>query len=67
MLAQFEKFIENTKNHKNIEINSISGRFFAMDRDNNWDRVQTVYDILCNDKTEKEITPIEYIKNSYTN
>lgn len=66
MLEQFEKFLENIKDYKNIEINSISGRFFAMDRDNNWDRVKTVYDILCSDTTAKNITPSEYIKNSYT-
>lgn len=27
-------------------IASVSGRFYAMDRDNRWDRVQTVYDAL---------------------
>ena len=31
---------------------SICGRFFAMDRDNRWDRVQPAYDMLTQAKTE---------------
>lgn len=30
----------------NARIASISGRYFAMDRDNRWDRVQPVYDLM---------------------
>ncbi len=65
MLEQFERFLEKIKDKSNIEINSISGRFYAMDRDNNWERVQKVYDILCSDNIKKDISPSEYIKNSY--
>ena len=28
------------------KIASLSGRYYAMDRDNNWDRVQKAYDSL---------------------
>ncbi len=31
---------------------SICGRFFAMDRDNRWDRVQTAYDMLAQAKAD---------------
>lgn len=31
---------------------SICGRFFAMDRDNRWDRVQPAYDMLTQDKAD---------------
>ncbi|WP_417617646.1 2,3-bisphosphoglycerate-independent phosphoglycerate mutase [Oceanisphaera sp.] len=31
---------------------SIVGRYFAMDRDNRWDRVQTAYDLLTQGKAE---------------
>lgn len=31
---------------------SIVGRYFAMDRDNNWDRVEKAYDLLVNAKGE---------------
>jgi 2,3-bisphosphoglycerate-independent phosphoglycerate mutase len=33
-------------------IASMSGRFYAMDRDNRWDRVQPVYDLLTDGKSE---------------
>lgn len=33
------------------KIASIHGRFYAMDRDKNWDRTKKSYDILCNPKT----------------
>jgi 2,3-bisphosphoglycerate-independent phosphoglycerate mutase len=33
-------------------IGSISGRFYAMDRDNRWDRVKLAYDMLSEGKTD---------------
>jgi len=33
-------------------IGSISGRFYAMDRDNRWDRVKLTYDMLTEGKTD---------------
>ena len=33
-------------------IGSISGRFYAMDRDNRWDRVKLAYDMLTEGKTD---------------
>jgi 2,3-bisphosphoglycerate-independent phosphoglycerate mutase len=35
------------------EIASVSGRFWAMDRDNRWDRVQKAYDALTGRKIER--------------
>ena len=29
------------------QIASITGRYYAMDRDNRWDRVQRAYDVIC--------------------
>lgn len=43
-LEELEQFIVL---FDNIFIGSISGRFYAMDRDNNWDRTQQVYEMLC--------------------
>ena len=33
-------------------IASMVGRYYAMDRDNRWDRVQEAYDLLCEGKSE---------------
>lgn len=51
------------KARKNIA--SISGRYFAMDRDKHWDRIQKYYDTIIN--KNKEIEDIEaYLKNSHS-
>jgi len=36
-----------------------------MDRDNNWDRIQKSYNTMCFSDNKINISPIEYIKNSY--
>ena len=33
-------------------IASVGGRFFVMDRDTNWDRVETHYKVFCDEKTQ---------------
>jgi 2,3-bisphosphoglycerate-independent phosphoglycerate mutase len=40
-------------------IASIVGRYFAMDRDNRWDRVQTAYDLLTAGKAEFRSASVE--------
>ena len=37
---------------KNIKIASISGRYYAMDRNKNWGRTKLVYDMLTNGKSK---------------
>ncbi len=46
---------------------TISGRFYAMDRDNAWDRVEKAYDALVLGEGVKETDPVQAIKNSYAN
>lgn len=46
-------------------IASIIGRFYAMDRNNSWERVEESYNALVNGKGEIYDNPIEAIKNSY--
>ena len=47
-IADFETKValENTKNAAQIRIASLIGRYFAMDRDERWDRVQQAYELL---------------------
>jgi 2,3-bisphosphoglycerate-independent phosphoglycerate mutase len=40
-------------------IASIIGRYYAMDRDNRWDRVQTAYELLTESKTEYQYDSAE--------
>jgi len=34
------------------QIASITGRYYAMDRNNNWDRIQAVYNLICQGKSD---------------
>ena len=46
---------------------TIAGRFYAMDRDNAWDRVEKAYAALVKGEGVKETDPVQAIKNSYAN
>ncbi len=46
---------------------TIAGRFYAMDRDNAWDRVEKAYKALVFGEGVKESDPVQAIKNSYAN
>lgn len=58
-------FVKSVSDSLNIA--SICGRFYAMDRDNRWDRVKTAYDAYFGALKPLSITPYEYIKDSYEN
>lgn len=47
-------------------IATISGRFYAMDRDKRWDRVKTAYKIIAQNDNIQSISPAEYMANSYS-
>ena len=47
------------------KIASISGRYYAMDRDNNWDRIEKAYDMLTLGTGERACNPIEALEESY--
>ena len=47
------------------KIASISGRFYAMDRDKRWERVQKAYDALVNGIGEKYASATQAIEDSY--
>lgn len=47
------------------KIASLSGRYFAMDRDHRWDRTEKAYNIMVRGEGEKAIDTLEAIKASY--
>ena len=49
------------------KIASISGRYYAMDRDNNYDRLIKAYDVIVNDIGEKKDSIKDFIEDSYKN
>lgn len=42
----FKRLDDFMKKHSTVRLGTIMGRFYAMDRDNNWDRTQAAYDAL---------------------
>ncbi len=49
----------------NISIASIAGRFYTMDRDNRWDRVEAGYKAMVDASPSTALSPSEYIDASY--
>ncbi|MGL4738837.1 MAG: 2,3-bisphosphoglycerate-independent phosphoglycerate mutase [Cellulosilyticaceae bacterium] len=47
------------------EIASVSGRYFAMDRDNRWDRVEKAYNAIVNGEGNTATDAVEAIAASY--
>ena len=54
-----------------IKIASIAGRYYTMDRDTNWDRVQKGYDVIEFNNKKDQLTIVdnilEYIDTQYSN
>ncbi|WP_458700018.1 2,3-bisphosphoglycerate-independent phosphoglycerate mutase [Sulfurospirillum sp. 1307] len=48
-----------------LEVASISGRFYSMDRDNRWDRIESGYRAMFGEIERCEQTPLEYLKEMY--
>ncbi len=47
------------------EVASVSGRYYAMDRDNNYDRVQFAYNALTKGEGQTAASAAEAVQNSY--
>lgn len=62
-LKTLENHIEKTK----TQLATVSGRYYAMDRDKRWERIKIVYDALVNGEGEKSTNAIETVQRSYNN
>jgi 2,3-bisphosphoglycerate-independent phosphoglycerate mutase len=61
-VSNLEKSIEGINN---ISIATVSGRYYAMDRDNRWDRVQKPYDAMVLAQGEQAKNAIDAVTKSY--
>lgn len=57
-------YVKSLTINNNISISTISGRYYAMDRDNRWDRVSKAYEVLT-EKTPSQTDAISAIEKSY--
>ena len=46
-------------------ISTVSGRYYAMDRDQRWERTQRAFDAIVEGKGEQATDPIEAVRRSY--
>ena len=44
---------------------TISGRYYAMDRDRRWDRIQKAYEVMTEDGSGQGLSAVEVLKASY--
>ncbi len=62
-LADLQEYLKNSSG----QIASVVGRYYAMDRDNRWERVKLAYDAMVNGEGEKSKDILAAIKKSYDN
>ena len=62
-----QKYLTMLEPHLNekVKIATISGRFYSMDRDNRWQRVERGYEAIVNATPKTELDPHSYIGHSY--
>ncbi|OHE08712.1 MAG: phosphoglycerate mutase (2,3-diphosphoglycerate-independent) [Sulfurimonas sp. RIFOXYD12_FULL_33_39] len=62
-----QRYIKQVELHlnENVKIATISGRFYAMDRDNRWERVERAYEAIINATPKTDYEPSGYIGSSY--
>jgi 2,3-bisphosphoglycerate-independent phosphoglycerate mutase len=60
-----EKFLTQIKDCKNTIIGSISGRFYAMDRDNRWERVSRAWEAITHGKGLSAPDALTAVTQSY--
>jgi 2,3-bisphosphoglycerate-independent phosphoglycerate mutase len=64
-LHSLDKLNQALKLHPVATISSISGRYYAMDRDNRWERIVRVYDLLTQSLSENSFDTAEMALKHY--
>ena len=62
-VTDLESYIKNST----IKLASIIGRYYAMDRDNRWERIKVAYDALTGGIGDKNNSIIDALNSSYKN
>jgi 2,3-bisphosphoglycerate-independent phosphoglycerate mutase len=64
LLDQIQQLLDKEEIGK---IATLVGRFYAMDRDNNWDRIEKAYNLITKAEGEKFVNYSEALKSRYGN
>jgi 2,3-bisphosphoglycerate-independent phosphoglycerate mutase len=60
-----QEILNKYKNNSLVQIASISGRFYTMDRDKRWDRIEKGFNAIVKNYPITNLNPIDYIEDSY--
>ena len=60
-----EKFVEDLGRAGVGRVASVAGRFYAMDRDKRWDRIERAYEIVAGSGEARAADPVAYIREQY--
>ena len=63
----FVSSLENRLKNSMVKLSSVTGRYYAMDRDNRWERTKLAYDALVHGIGEQVTNVTAAIQNSYAN
>jgi 2,3-bisphosphoglycerate-independent phosphoglycerate mutase len=63
--AQIKKFKADLGKINGVKLATVIGRYYAMDRDNRWDRVSQAYNLLVDAKGARAADPVAAIEASY--
>ena len=61
-----DRYLSNLKLPKTAKIGTVIGRYFALDRDNRWERVQTAYDAIVHGTGAHADTALAPIEAAYS-
>ena len=64
-LGFIEKFMADVSDLPDVKVGTVSGRYYAMDRDHRWDRVGRAYMALTDAKGPVAADPLNAIERSY--
>ena len=59
------KYINEVDGYKGCRIGTVSGRYYAMDRDNRWERVEKAYRALVSGEGESAERAADAVQNAY--
>jgi 2,3-bisphosphoglycerate-independent phosphoglycerate mutase len=59
------RFVDDLDRAGTGAVASVSGRYFAMDRDRHWDRIERAYEVIAGAGNGTAIDPVAYIEAQY--
>ncbi len=59
VLSSLKQLTQHLQNNDLVTISSLSGRYYAMDRDQRWERIEPVYKLLTQNQSEYHFTNAE--------